>query len=76
MAYMLLGRYQHYKGDYYDVLMVARHHEDAEEWVVYKALYEHPVFGANAVWVRLKKEFLETVAVDGEMVPRFRQVAI
>ncbi|MCX6791152.1 MAG: DUF1653 domain-containing protein, partial [Candidatus Gribaldobacteria bacterium] len=41
------GVYQHYKGNFYEVLGVARHSETLEEMVVYKALY-----GDNDVWVR------------------------
>ncbi len=67
-----LGRYQHYKGNYYEVLGVALHHETLEEMVVYKALYDHPELGHEAWFVRPKKEFLEMVTVNGESVPRFR----
>ena len=69
-----LGRHQHYKGKYYEVLWVATHSETLEELVVYKALYDHPEFGKNAIWVRPKKMFLETVEVNGKKVPRFKKV--
>ncbi len=66
------GKYQHYKGKFYEVLGVARHSETLEELVVYKALYHSPKFGNNSLWVRPKKMFLEKVKVDGKLLPRFK----
>ena len=66
------GRYQHYKGNYYNVLGVARHSETLEELVVYQALYESKDFGKNQLWVRPKDMFLETVTINDEEVPRFK----
>ncbi len=68
------GKYQHYKGKFYEVIGVARHSETLDELVVYKALYDSPEFGKNAIWVRPRKMFLETVKVDGKDVPRFKLV--
>lgn len=68
------GRYRHYKGKFYEVIAVARHSETLEELVVYRALYDSPDFGKNAMWARPKKMFLETVKVDGKDVPRFEFV--
>ena len=61
------GIYRHYKGNEYEVRMVARHSETEEEMVVYRALY-----GDYGVWVRPYAMFMERVEVDGEMVDRFR----
>ncbi len=69
-----LGKYQHYKGQFYEVIGVARHSETLEELVVYKALYESEDFGKNALWVRPKKMFLETIEYNGTVVPRFKFV--
>lgn len=69
---MNLGKYQHYKGEYYEIIGVARHSETLEELVVYRALYDGEEFGENALWVRPKKMFLEDVMVDGKKVPRFK----
>ena len=66
---MKLGKYKHYKGNYYEVIGVAKHSETQEELVVYKALY-----GEGGLWVRPKKMFLENVNVDGKEMPRFEFV--
>lgn len=69
-----LAYYQHSKSEkFYEVIGVARNSEDPnEEIVVYKALYDDHIFGKNALWIRPKKMFLETVVVQGKEVPRFR----
>ncbi len=64
---MKLGKYQHYKGGIYEVIGIAKHSENLEEMVVYKALY-----GENGLWVRPLKMFLENVIVDEKEVPRFK----
>ena len=63
------GVYEHYKGNRYEVLMVARHSETEEEFVVYRQLY-----GNGGVWVRPLAMFLESVEVGGRVVPRFRRM--
>ncbi len=68
------GIYQHYKGNFYKVIGVARHSETLEELVVYQAMYQSPEFGEDALWVRPKAMFLEYVTVGGNSVPRFRYV--
>lgn len=65
------GKYQHYKGKFYEVIGVARHSETLEELVVYRALYDSEEFGKNTLWVRPRSMFLEKVTVDGIEVPRF-----
>jgi len=61
------GIYRHYKGNEYEVLMVAKHSETEEEMVVYRALY-----GEYGIWVRPLAMFLEKVEVNGETVDRFQ----
>ena len=61
------GIYKHYKGNEYEVLMVAKHSETEEEMVVYRALY-----GEYDTWVRPLTMFTEKVEVNGEMVDRFQ----
>ena len=61
------GIYQHFKGNMYKVLFVAKHSETLEEMVVYQALY-----GAGDVWVRPANMFLEKIKRDGQTVKRFK----
>lgn len=74
MKSLKLGRYKHYKGKFYEVIGTARHSETLEELVVYRALYDSEKFGKNALWVRPKKMFLETVKLNGKEVPRFEYI--
>ena len=60
------GKYRHYKGNFYEVICEARHTENLEEYVVYRALY-----GAFDYWIRPKEMFREKVVVEGTEVPRF-----
>ncbi|MFZ2205035.1 MAG: DUF1653 domain-containing protein [Minisyncoccia bacterium] len=64
-----LGKYEHYKGNQYEVIGVAKHSETLEDLVVYRALY-----GENELWVRPLKMFLETVEVEGKQIPRFKLI--
>jgi len=61
------GVYQHYKGNFYRVLGIAKHSETLEELVVYQAQY-----GKHQIWVRPKKMFFERVKVEGKIKPRFK----
>lgn len=61
-----LGKYQHYKGNFYQVIAVAKHSETLEDMVFYQALYREKDF-----WVRPLKMFLEEVEVEGKKVSRF-----
>lgn len=64
-----LGKYRHYKGNYYEVIGVVRHSESLEELVLYKQLY-----GEGALWVRPLLMFTETVTIEGQTKPRFEKV--
>lgn len=69
------GKYKHYKGNFYEVVAVARDSEDPQkELVVYKALYDSPDFGPNQIWVRPKEEFLAKVTKDGQTIDRFEKI--
>ena len=70
-----LDKYQHYKGNFYELIGVARHSETLEEMVVYRALYESKDFGKNALWVRPKAMFLENVIIDEKEIPRFKFIS-
>lgn len=65
------GLYQHYKGKNYRLLNVAKHSETLELMVVYECLYENP---EGHIWVRPLSMFLESVEVEGELLPRFKLV--
>ena len=60
------GIYEHYKGNRYEVLGLAKHSETEEELVVYKQLY-----GNYDLWVRPLTMFLEFVTINGEKKERF-----
>ncbi len=64
------GIYQHFKGNLYRVLYVARHSETLEPMVVYQALY-----GNGGVWVRPAAMWNEQVSRDDYSGPRFFYVA-
>ncbi|HAM88002.1 MAG: hypothetical protein US83_C0001G0055 [Candidatus Falkowbacteria bacterium GW2011_GWC2_38_22] len=72
---MKLGKYKHYKGNFYEVIGVAHHSETLEELAVYRALYNHEVYGDNSLWVRPMEMFNETVVVDGKEVLRFTLIS-
>lgn len=63
---LTLGIYQHYKGNFYQVLHFAKHSETQEDLVVYRTMY-----GNFDVWVRPLAMFCETVTVEGVEKPRF-----
>ena len=67
-----LGKYQHFKGNFYQVLNIARHSETEEWMVVYL-----PLYGENPdVWVRPLAMFDEVIERDGKTVKRFAKVVI
>ena len=70
----ILGLYEHFKGMKYEVVGVARHSETLDELVIYKALYDHPEYGKDSVWVRPKEMFFETVTREGKTFPRFKKL--
>lgn len=60
------GVYQHYKGQYYEVIGIAMHTETEEDLVVYRSLY-----GGYDLWVRPLTMFMETVVYEGKEMQRF-----
>ena len=64
---MELGLYQHYKGNFYEVVDIAKDSDSQEEMVVYCGMY-----GKFETWVKSKKRFEEMLVVDGHKVPHFR----
>ncbi len=63
------GIYQHFKGNRYELLYIAKHSETLEEMVVYKALY-----GEGGLWVRPLSMWNELVERDSKQVKRFEYV--
>ena len=62
-----IGRYRHYKGQFYQVLATARHSETREWLVVYRCLYDD-----YSLWVRPFEMFVESIVLEnGVQVPRF-----
>ncbi len=64
------GVYQHYKGQYYEVIGIAMHTETEEDLVVYRSLY-----GAFDLWVRPLTMFMETIVYEGKKMQRFAFVS-
>ncbi|MFT7007912.1 MAG: hypothetical protein ACJAXJ_002451 [Colwellia sp.] len=62
-----LGKYQHFKGNYYQVLHLARHSETEETLVVY-----HPFGNKGDIWVRPLTMFNETITREGKILQRFQ----
>lgn len=63
---MTPGRYRHFKGGEYEVVLLAKDVETEEPVVVYQALY-----GERGHWVRSLADFTEHVTRDGYDGPRF-----
>lgn len=63
------GRYQHYKGQLYEVHDVAKHSETEEWMVVYTPLYGEE--STRHLWVRPLDMFIQQVVVNGLSVSRF-----
>ncbi|TVZ39584.1 uncharacterized protein DUF1653 [Alteromonadaceae bacterium 2753L.S.0a.02] len=68
------GRYQHFRGNEYQVIGTAKHSETEEIMVVYRCLY-----GDYGLWVRPLSLFSSLVEVEQngvrQQVPRFRLIA-
>jgi hypothetical protein len=60
------GVYRHYKGGLYELIDVARHSENEEEFVVYRTLY-----GDFSLWIRPLVMFNEAIEYEGMKVKRF-----
>lgn len=66
----LIGCYQHYKGQHYQLIGIATHSESREQLAIYHCLY-----GDFSTWARPLSMFLENVCLpDGQIVPRFQLI--
>lgn len=61
-----LGKYKHYKGNFYQVEGLATHSETHEKMVVYR-----PLYGEGELWVRPLAMFIEGIELNGVRQPRF-----
>lgn len=64
-----LGKYQHFKGNFYQVLHIAKDSETELEMVVYQ-----PLYGERGIWVRPLVMFSEVIERDGKTMQRFKKV--
>ncbi|RJG49481.1 DUF1653 domain-containing protein [Motilimonas pumila] len=60
------GKYQHYKGNFYQVIDLACHSESEQWHVVYR-----PLYGSGDLWVRPYDMFFEAVITPQGKLPRF-----
>ena len=65
-----MGKYQHFKGNYYQVLHLAKHSENEEYMVVYQPLYDNKE-GIRDIWVRPLNMFDEVIEREGIKLKRF-----
>jgi hypothetical protein len=61
-------KYCHYKGDHYEVVLLALHSNDDEWMVIYKPLYENP---DAPYFTRPLREWDESVEWCGQLMRRF-----
>ncbi len=66
---MKKGIYEHFKGNKYELLGVAKNSETLENMVIYKALY-----GDGTLWVRPACMWDEEVVAGGKTVKRFKYI--
>lgn len=66
-----MGLYRHYKGKLYKVYGLATHSETLEDLVLYECLYENEI---SSSWARPIRMFLETIEIDGKIIPRFEYI--
>lgn len=66
------GVYRHYKGKYYDVYgeAISAGNEDSGT-EVFAVIYRPQYGDKRLIYYRLKTEFMESVTVEGETMPRF-----
>ncbi|MCJ8272693.1 MAG: DUF1653 domain-containing protein [Psychrosphaera sp.] len=60
------GLYKHFKGQFYQVIAVAKHSETQEQHVVYQ-----PMYGERGIWIRPLTMFDETITREGQTFKRF-----
>lgn len=63
--------WHHYKGYDYRIIAISRCAESLSWYVVYEALYNNDM---GQIWHRPLDMFLESVEIDGNIVPRFQKI--
>ena len=63
------GKYRHFKGGEYELIGIAKHSENLEPMVVYRALY-----GEKGLWVRPAAMWNEIVEKPEYTGPRFTYI--
>jgi hypothetical protein len=71
MTELKIGKYEHYKGNTYQVIDIAIHSESLEKMVVYKSENDSSDFKKGTIWVRPLSMFLEKIETNGETKERF-----
>jgi hypothetical protein len=66
-----IGKYQHFKGNYYQVMHLAKHSETEEYLVIYQPLYKDEHGNDLGIWARPLEMFDETIECEGKTVKRF-----
>jgi len=74
MKEVKIGKYQNWRGNFYEVIGVGKNTETMEDFVVYKSLYEVPEFPLGSIWIRPKEMFLGEKEVNGKKMLRFKFV--
>ena len=62
------GKYLHYKGGIYEVIMIAKDCNNDAHKINWQVIYK----SGDSVFTRRIMEFFEKVNCDGNMVPRFK----
>ena len=63
--------WRHYKNKDYRIITVSCCTETLKWYVVYEALYENNV---SQIWHRPLEMFLESIEIDGIIIPRFKYI--
>ena len=66
---ILPGRYQHFKGNEYEVIYIGKHSETLEPMVVYR-----PLYGEGGIWIRPASMWNEEIERDGVIRKRFKYI--
>ncbi len=71
MPQIKLDLYQHFKGEKYKIIGIAKHSETLQDLVIYQAQY-----GKKQIWARPINNFLEKINVGTGhcpvLIPRFK----